>query len=62
GDSVAWARALHELLVDPIRRDALAAAGSRAVSNYDWVVVAQQVMQVYETVTAGREHVHEAGG
>lgn len=62
GDSVAWARALHELLVDPTRRNALAAAGSRAVSNYDWVVVAQQVMQVYETVTAGREHVHEAGG
>jgi len=30
------------------------------VAEYDWLVVAQQVMQVYETVTAGREHVHEA--
>jgi len=60
GDSAAWARALHALLVDTDGRAQLAAAGRRAVAAYDWVVVAQQVMQVYETVTAGREHVHEA--
>ncbi len=60
GDAAAWARTLHELLVDAPARAALAEEGSRVVASYDWVVVAEQVMQVYETVTAGREHVHEA--
>ena len=59
GDSAAWVQALHTMLVEPNRRAQLAVAGSRAVASYDWLVVAQQVMQVYETVTAGREHVHE---
>ena len=59
GDPDAWAQALHTMLVEPDRRGQLAVAGSRAVASYDWLVVAQQVMQVYETVTAGREHVHE---
>jgi len=60
GDSAAWTQTLHALLVDSAGRAELVAAGRRAVAAYDWVVVAQQVMQVYETVTAGREHVHEA--
>lgn len=60
GDSAAWARTVHELLDDSAARAALVAAGRHTVAGYDWVVVAQQVMQVYETVTAGREPVHEA--
>lgn len=59
GDSQAWTQALHTSLADPNRRAQLTTAGSREVAKYDWQVVAQQVMQVYETVTAGREQVHE---
>ncbi|WP_127783244.1 glycosyltransferase family 4 protein [Rhodococcus sp. X156] len=59
GDSAAWARHLHEMLGDAPGRARLVAAGREAVQSYDWQVVAQRVMQVYETVTAGRDRVHE---
>ena len=52
GDSDDLARALAEVLDSPSRRRALAAAGSKAVREYDWPVVAWQVLRVYETVAA----------
>jgi len=60
GDVTAWTQQLDVLLSNAGGRAELAAHGRRVVAEYDWLVVAQQVMQVYETVTAGREHVHEA--
>jgi phosphatidylinositol alpha-mannosyltransferase len=50
GDPVALAAALSGLLADPVRRAELAAAGRRAVAAYDWAVVAQRIITVYETV------------
>jgi phosphatidylinositol alpha-mannosyltransferase len=52
GDSADLARTLAAVLDDPGRRDALSRIGSELVHAYDWPVVAQQVVQVYETVAA----------
>lgn len=52
GDSAALAAALADLLQDPARRAALAAAGSQAVRAYDWSTVTASVVEVYETVRA----------
>jgi len=60
GDVGAWTRTLDGLLTDADRRSRLVQAGSRAVAAYDWPVVAQQVLRVYETVTVGGQRVHEA--
>jgi phosphatidyl-myo-inositol alpha-mannosyltransferase len=49
-DAAALGRALADLLADPARRAGLAAAGSRAVAGYDWAVLAQRILAVYETV------------
>ena len=54
GQPAALATALADLLEDPARRAALAAAGSRAVLAYDWSEVTRQVLEVYETVAAVR--------
>jgi len=59
-DPAAWSRTLHGLLSDGDRRARLVQAGRGAVRAYDWPVVAQQVLRVYETVTAGGQRVHEA--
>jgi phosphatidylinositol alpha-mannosyltransferase len=50
GDAAALAAALSGLLADPGRRAALTAAGRQAVAEYDWSVVAQRILAVYETV------------
>src|ERR1700677_2379355 len=50
------ARAAARLLDDPARRAALSNAALTAVAQYDWSVVARDVMSVYETVVLGREH------
>ncbi|MCZ2814643.1 glycosyltransferase family 4 protein [Modestobacter sp. VKM Ac-2984] len=50
GDAAALAAALGGLLADPARRAELQAAGRRAVADYDWAVVAQRILAVYETV------------
>jgi phosphatidylinositol alpha-mannosyltransferase len=50
GDAAALAAALTGLLADPDRRAALTAAGRQAVAPYDWSVVAQRILAVYETV------------
>ena len=59
-DAGAWSRTLHGLLVDAERRAGLVRAGNEAVRAYDWPVVAQQVLRVYETVSAGGARVREA--
>jgi phosphatidylinositol alpha-mannosyltransferase len=50
GDAAALAAALSGLLADPGRRAELAAAGRRVVAEYDWSVVAERILAVYETV------------
>ena len=50
GDAGALAAALTGLLADQVRRAELTAAGREAVAEYDWSVVAQRVLAVYETV------------
>ncbi|MET0133459.1 MAG: glycosyltransferase family 4 protein [Kibdelosporangium sp.] len=52
GDSTALAVALRELLSDPSRRAALRAEGSRRVAAFDWSVIADQVLRVYEAAIA----------
>jgi phosphatidylinositol alpha-mannosyltransferase len=52
GDPASLADGLAGLLADPGRRQRLAAVGAAVVARYDWPVVAQQVVAVYETVVA----------
>ena len=53
GDAGGLARALLGLLADPGRRSALSARAGVAVRRYDWSVVAEEVLEVYETVVDG---------
>jgi phosphatidyl-myo-inositol alpha-mannosyltransferase len=55
GDPADLARAAARLLDDPARRAALSKAALAAVAQYDWSVVARDVLSVYETVVLGRE-------
>jgi phosphatidylinositol alpha-mannosyltransferase len=50
GDGAALADALIAMLEDDALRERFVAAGSEAVHRYDWSVVANQIMRVYETV------------
>jgi phosphatidyl-myo-inositol alpha-mannosyltransferase len=52
GDGADLALVLAALLDDPARRAELSRIGTELVHAYDWPVVAQQVVQVYETVAA----------
>ncbi len=56
GDAAALAAAAGRLLDDPARRATLAAAASAAVREFDWSVVARDVVRVYQAVVpaAGR--------
>ena len=54
GDPDDLARAAARLLDDPARRAALSLTALEAVAAYDWGVVAQDVVSVYETVVLGR--------
>jgi phosphatidylinositol alpha-mannosyltransferase len=56
-DPVDLARAVVGLLRDPLRRDELAAAGRDRANAFDWSVVAQDVLAVYETVVFGASSV-----
>jgi phosphatidylinositol alpha-mannosyltransferase len=60
GDATALAEAAGALLDDPARRKQLVADAQAVVRRYDWKAVAQQIVQVYETVTLDRPGVHEA--
>jgi phosphatidylinositol alpha-mannosyltransferase len=50
GDAAELAGALAGLLADPARRAELADAGRQVVAGYDWSVIAQRILAVYETV------------
>jgi phosphatidyl-myo-inositol alpha-mannosyltransferase len=50
GDAAALARAAGRLLDDPAHRASLAAEASAAVREFDWSVVAKDVLRVYEAV------------
>ena len=52
-----WPAAAGRLLDDPARRAELSAAALAAVAQYDWSVVARDVLRVYETVVLGRTRV-----
>jgi phosphatidylinositol alpha-mannosyltransferase len=54
GDPADLARAAARLLDDPARRAGLSVAALDAVADYDWGVVARDVVSVYETVVLGR--------
>ncbi|PTR26757.1 phosphatidylinositol alpha-mannosyltransferase [Rhodococcus sp. OK519] len=59
GDSVALAAALDAVLGDEDRRRSLTDVASVVVGEYDWPVVAEQILRVYETVTVGAGGVRE---
>ncbi len=61
GDSPALARAIDELLTDGDCRAALVRTADQVVGEYDWPVVAEQILRVYETVTVGDARVRTAG-
>jgi phosphatidylinositol alpha-mannosyltransferase len=56
GDPASLAAAIGRMLDDPARRATLAQAATMAVRDYDWPVVARDVLRVYEAVApaAGR--------
>jgi phosphatidyl-myo-inositol alpha-mannosyltransferase len=60
GDPADLARAAARLLDDPGRRSELSRAALAAVEQYDWSVVAKEVLSVYETVILGRSRVEVA--
>jgi phosphatidyl-myo-inositol alpha-mannosyltransferase len=53
GNSADLARGLATVLDDPERRRLLVDEGTRAVRPYDWAVVVQSVLRVYELAIAG---------
>jgi phosphatidylinositol alpha-mannosyltransferase len=53
GDATALAAAIGGLLDDPALRARLVAAGTRAVAPFDWSVVVEQILRVYELAIAG---------
>jgi phosphatidylinositol alpha-mannosyltransferase len=53
GDARALAQVLAATLDDPAGRARLVAAGERAVAPYDWKIVAQEILRVYELAIAG---------
>ncbi|MEV6137423.1 glycosyltransferase family 4 protein [Nocardia sp. NPDC051990] len=61
GDSVRLAAALDTLLTDDVRREAQIHTANQVVGEYDWPVVAEQILRVYETVTVGETRVRAAG-
>ncbi|MCX4091113.1 glycosyltransferase family 4 protein [Nocardia sp. alder85J] len=61
GDSAALAAALDDLLGHPQRREDLVRTANQVVGEYDWPVVAEQILRVYETVTVGDARVRTAG-
>lgn len=51
-DAAALAAAVVDIIDNGEERDRLVTAASAAVTRYDWAVVADQIMRVYETVAA----------
>ena len=61
GDCDALASALIEVLGDDRLRSRYVTAAAAAVRRYDWPVVADEIMLVYETVAAAGSKVAVAG-
>ncbi|MCU1640765.1 MAG: glycosyltransferase family 4 protein [Nocardia sp.] len=61
GDSDLLAAALDGVLTDTARREELIRTANQVVGEYDWPVVAEQILRVYETVTVGDIRVRTAG-
>ncbi|MEU4319361.1 glycosyltransferase family 4 protein [Nocardia fluminea] len=61
GDSDALATAIDTLLTDDETRMRLVRTATQVVAGYDWPVVAEQILRVYETVTVGDTRVRAAG-
>ncbi|MFD4367704.1 glycosyltransferase family 4 protein [Rhodococcus sp. NPDC058521] len=59
GDSGAYGDAVLRVLDDGLYRQRLVDAGTGVVAEYDWPVVAEQILRVYETVTVGAAGVTE---
>jgi phosphatidylinositol alpha-mannosyltransferase len=59
-DSAALAAALIAVLEDDAMAERYIAAGADLVRRYDWSVVANQIMRVYETVAASGTKVQVA--
>lgn len=55
GDSAALAQAVIELVGDPDERHRLRDLGLRRAKSFDWSVVAERIMAVYETVIEGAD-------
>ncbi len=58
-DSAALAEAAVALLADPDERSRLVAAGAERVRRFDWDVVVDDVLAVYDSVTASGDRVTE---
>ncbi|WP_459547041.1 glycosyltransferase family 4 protein [Nocardia sp. X0981] len=61
GDAAALADALATVLADDARRAELVRTATQVVGTYDWPVVAEQILRVYETVVVGDLRVRVAG-
>jgi phosphatidylinositol alpha-mannosyltransferase len=60
GDAESFAHAIATVLGSDARRNLMRKAGMDVVRRYDWSVVAQEIVRVYETTIAGSpEHVSE---
>ncbi|NNH71482.1 glycosyltransferase family 4 protein [Nocardia uniformis] len=61
GNSERLAEALDTMLTDTARREEYVRTANQVVGEYDWPVVAEQILRVYETVTVGDTRVRTAG-
>jgi phosphatidylinositol alpha-mannosyltransferase len=59
-DGPALATALVDVLENEAMRDRYIKAGAAAVRRYDWSVVAEQIMRVYQTVAGSGSKVQVA--
>ncbi|QDQ99221.1 glycosyltransferase family 4 protein [Tomitella fengzijianii] len=61
GDPRSLAAGIDRVLTDTALRERLVAVGDRVVRGYDWPVVADQILRVYETVMVGDRRVRAVG-
>lgn len=61
GDSARLSAAISAMLTDDDRREEYIRTANQVVGEYDWPVVAEQILRVYETVTVGDVRVRTAG-
>jgi phosphatidylinositol alpha-mannosyltransferase len=52
GDSKALARALVEILNDPLERDRMASAGMEVAARYDWELVGASYRSLYAEIAS----------